>query len=106
MRGALLIGALLAGATGTAAPAQCRIQTAGSACVEVPLDQRHVPLVAPGDVLEPGAYQMLFGTLRYGLPMPQDGWVYFEVGRDIVRVDLESLTVLEIVTDQANRGFR
>ena len=103
MRAAL---ALLASTLATQAPAQCRIQAAGSSCVEVPQSQRAVPLVAPGDVLTPGDYQMLFGTIRYGLPSPRDGWVYFRVGRDIARVHLETLEVLEIVTHQANGAFR
>ncbi len=88
------------------AQAQCRIQTTGSNCVAVPQSQRSVPLVAPGDMLERGEYRMLFGTLRYGLPPPADGWVYFRIGRDIARVQLDTLEVLEIVTDQANRAFR
>ncbi len=103
MKAALSLALILS--AGSAA-AQCRIQTAGSNCVTVPDAQRATPLVAPGDILDLRQYSMLFGTLRYGLPAPQDGWVYFRVGRDIARVHLETREVLEIVTDQANRAFR
>ena len=103
MRTALVLLALFAPLP---AAAQCRIQTAGSNCVFVPQSQRSQPLVQPGDILEPGQYDMLFGTIRYGLPRPRDGWVYFLIGRDIARVQLDTLEVLEIVTHEANRAFR
>ena len=53
----------------------------------------------------PKRYTMLLNTEHYGLPAPEDGWVYFVVDRDLYRVDLRSREVLERVTDQANRSF-
>lgn len=101
MRTLALITALAA----TSAEAQCRIQTAGSNCVRVPDSQLTVRAFNPGDVLPRGEYHMLMNAPYYGLPRAQDGWVYFRVDRDIMRVHLTTMEILEVVTDDANRNF-
>ena len=45
-------------------------------------------------------YYMLIDPYKYGLPRPRDGWVYFQAGYDVYRVDISSREVLERVTDQ------
>ena len=50
--------------------------------------------VAIGDTL-PLQYMMAINTDRLNLPRPKDGWVYFEVGRHIFKVELNSRLVLE-----------
>jgi len=57
------------------------------------------PAFKPGDVL-PNQYMMLFDVSRYDLPRPKDGWVYFTVGTDIYRANLNSRTVLERMAQQ------
>ena len=86
--------------------AQCRIQTTSSNCVVVPQSQRTPPAVNVGDILPRGQYNMVMNAPYYGLPRARDGWVYFRVERDIVRVQLRSMEVLEIVTNEAARNLR
>jgi len=90
----------------TTAQGQCRIQTAGSSCVVVPQSQIAPPAVSQGDILPRGEYNMVMNAPYFGLPRARDGWVYFRVERDIVRVQLRTMEVLEIVTDQAARNGR
>lgn len=84
----------------------CRIQTAGSSCIAVPQSDPPPPLLSPGDILPRGEYFMIMNAPHYGLPRAEDGWVYYRVGDDIMRVDRQSLEVLEIVTDMAARNFQ
>lgn len=88
------------------AEAQCRIQTAGTNCVAVPPAQVRPPAVLVGDILPRGQYNMVMNAPYYGLPRAQDGWVYFRVEEDIVRVYLPTMEVLEIVTGDAARNAR
>lgn len=88
------------------AQAQCANQIPGTTCVVVPPSQIRPPPVQPGDILPRGEYNMLMNAPYYGLPRAQDGWVYFRVERDIVRVQLRTMQVLEIVTSDAARNGR
>ena len=92
--------------TATVTHAQCRIQTAGSNCVVVPPSQVRPPAVNVGDILPRGEFNMLMNARYYGLPRAQDGWVYFRVEEDIVRVQMRTMEVLEIVTNDAARNGR
>jgi hypothetical protein len=77
----------------------CRIQTAGSRCVSVPQAQRYVTPYAAGDTLPNGDFPMLFNATLCGLPPAQDGWRYLRIERDVMRVDMATLTVLAVVTE-------
>ena len=98
--------ALVLALAGSAAEAQCRIQTAGSSCVTVPDAQRYTAPYAVGDTLPRGAYNMLFNATYCGLPPAQSGWSYFRVERDVMRVDLATMTVLDVVTSEVARSCR
>ena len=79
---------------------------AGAACVVVPQSaESAVQPVEIGQVLERGQYSMLMNSRYYGLPSVSDGWVYMRIEDEIYRVDWLSHTVLENVTDQANRNW-
>lgn len=97
--------ALLPCLLATTAEAQCRIQTSGSNCVRVPDSQITPRAYNAGDILPRGEFNMLMNSRYYGLPRARDGWVYFRVDRDIMRVDLATMEILEIVTDEASRNF-
>ncbi|SMY09657.1 hypothetical protein [Flavimaricola marinus] len=84
----------------------CRIQTAGSSCVVVPQSQRYVSPYQVGDTLPRGTFQMLFNATYCGLPAAEDGWSYMKVERDVLRVDMSTMTVLGIVTDDLARTCR
>ena len=106
MRRHLIILAMIFTQLPTGATAQCRMAVAGSNCVTVP--QTTAPPLPPvdvGDVLERGEYSMLMNARYYGLPSVSDGWIYMRIEDDIYRVDWQSHTVLEQVTDQANRNW-
>ena len=98
--------ALVLGLAAGAAEAQCRIQTAGTACATVPEAQRYVSPYAVGETLPRGAFQVLFNATYCGLPPARDGWSYFRVERDVMRVDLATMQVLEIVTADLARSCR
>ena len=90
----------------TLAHAQCRMAVAGAACVVVPQSAESAEQpVEIGQVLERGQYPMLMNSRYYGLPSVSDGWVYMRIEDEIYRVDWLSQTVLENVTDQANRNW-
>jgi hypothetical protein len=90
----------------TVGNAQCRMAVAGAACFVVPQSAESAkPPVEIGEVLERGQYSMLMNARYYGLPSVSDGWVYMRIEDDIYRVDWRSHTVLENVTDQANRNW-
>ena len=57
--------------------------------------------IAVGDTL-PLQYMMVIDIRQYQFPRPRDGWVYFEVGQDVLRVDLNSREVLEQMDTLAN----
>ena len=88
-----------------------RIQVAGVKTLFVtPSSVRSYPKVAEGpnpanigvgDML-PLQYMMVVNLERFHLPRPRDGWVYFEVGQNIMRVDLNSREVLEQMGTLAN----
>jgi hypothetical protein len=46
---------------------------------------------------------ILMNPSRYGLPLPQDGWTYFSLGRAIYRADLRTREVLTYVNPHINR---
>lgn len=104
MRGLALLLGLLA-ATGSSAQT-CRIQTAGSSCVVVPQAQRYVSPYQPGDTLPRGEFNLLFNATYCGLPPARDGWSYFRVERDVMRVELSTMMVIEIVTGDLARTCR
>lgn len=103
----ILVGLALfgAGSAGWASEGT-RIQIAGVKTVSVaPLTGIAAtsarPEVAP-EIIEIGAtlplhYMMVVNLKDYDLPRPRDGWVYFEVGQEIYRVDLNSREILELV---------
>lgn len=88
------LGLMLLLAPAPATADGCRI----AGCVQVPQTQRSAPAYAVGDTLPRGAFSMLMNAPYHGLPRAQGGWVYFKVGRDVMRVDLDTMTVLDIVT--------
>ncbi len=90
----------------TASTAQCLMQMAGTNCVVVPQTQVAPPAAEVGDILPRGQYNMIMNAPYYGLPRAQDGWVYFRVEDDIMRVQLRTMEVLEIVTNDAARNGR
>lgn len=104
MRRLVCVCAMFA-ATGLSAQT-CRIQTAGSSCVAVPQAQRYVSPYQVGETLPHGEFQMLFNATYCGLPPAQNGWSYMRVDRDVMRVDMATLTVLEIVTADLARTCR
>ena len=102
-------------AVGAIVPAQAaetgRIQLAGVKTLSVsPSSHEHKfgkltaydsQEIAVGDTL-PLEYMMVIDIQRYHFPRPRDGWVYFEVGENILRVDLNSREVLEQMDMLAN----
>lgn len=109
------VAALLAG-TALASPSQaaCATATTGALCVAAaapaPVLAAYVPApaapaLAPGDVLEPGGFSVLLNAAYYGLPPAADGWVYVRAGRQLVRMDWRSRTVIDDVTAGAGANF-
>ncbi|MGR3551728.1 hypothetical protein [Pseudooceanicola sp.] len=60
------------------------------------------PILEPGAVVPPEGL-ILMNPSRYGLPLPQDGWTYFSLGRAIYRADLRTREVLTYVNPHINR---
>ena len=91
--------------------AQCRMASIGAGCSTPPV--RRVapaarlgpPPVEIGEILDRGRYSMLMNAAYYGLPLPQDGWVYFRIERDVYRVDYRTMEVLERATAEAARNW-
>jgi len=75
------------------------LSTAGSKCIQAPATAGYG--LAPGAELPEDA-RLVFNPSYYGLP-PVDGrWRYYIVGREIYRVDSDSLLIIE----RANEGNR
>lgn len=102
----MIRAAVLLALLGTSAQAQCRIQTAGSSCVTVPNAQRYVSPYAVGDILPRGAYNVLFNATYCGLPPASSGWSYLRVEREVMRVDMATMTVLDVVTANLSHNCR
>jgi len=77
----------------------------GMKCVTVP-DAQKTPLLEIGDSLPRGVYQMVLNSRYMGLPRPKEGTVYYKVDHRILRVDMNTLTVLEDMTYVAGRVTR
>ncbi len=56
-------------------------------------------VIGVGDTL-PLRFMMVVNLKDYDLPRPRDGWVYFEAGNDVFRVDLSSREILELVGER------
>jgi hypothetical protein len=60
---------------------------------------------SPGDVLPRGRYLRLLNSDYYGLPPVTGRWRYFEVEGRILRVDPDTMRVLDDATAEANRAY-
>ncbi|MEM1064860.1 MAG: hypothetical protein AAGJ74_05115 [Pseudomonadota bacterium] len=85
----------------SSAEAACRI--AGAKCL-TPEKRAEVTRYAVGEALPRGKYTVLLNTEYYGLP-PTDGtfW-YFKVDRRVLKVEPQTMEVLEDVTRAASRA--
>ncbi|RYH03245.1 hypothetical protein EU805_05845 [Salipiger sp. IMCC34102] len=108
----LACAAVIAACTLPPAPAtaQCRMASIGAGCATAPIRRVSPPDPGPppvdiGEILDRGRYSMLMNAGYYGLPLPQDGWVYFRIERDIYRVDYRTMEVLERATAEAARNW-
>ena len=61
-------------------------------------------ILNPGDTL-PEDGLIVMNPLRYGLPRPENGWTYFQVGEDIYRAEIQSRRVLNYVNPHINRRY-
>ncbi len=87
-----------------ALPAQA-ICVAGAKCVTVPKSQVTPPKWVPGDVLEPGSFQMILNSTHFGLPRSDGSTWYVRIDDRALRVKPQSLEVIEDVTHLTNRSF-
>ena len=88
----------------TALPAHA-ICVAGAKCVTVPESQRTPPKWVPGDVLEPGSFQMILNAPHYGLPRSDGSSWYVRIDERALRVKPHTFEVIEDVTHLTNRSF-
>lgn len=77
----------------------------GAKCITVPNAQK-TPQLEIGDHLPRGQYQMLLNSRYAGLPRPDEGTVYFRVDHRILRVEMNSMKILEDMTYVAGRVTR
>jgi hypothetical protein len=48
---------------------------------------------------------MVMDARWYGLSPATDGWVYFQIERDVYRVDYVTMTVLERATEETSGNW-
>lgn len=84
----------------TSAAAAC---ASGARCLVAPKSTE--PQYSPGDILEPGSFNVVLNTQYHGLPKVTDGSWYVTVGRYVLRIEPDSYEVIEDVTSKARRAF-
>ena len=77
----------------------------GAKCITIPESQRSESYEI-GDVLPRGKYQMMINSRYNGLPKPDQGTLYFKVDHRVLRVELNTLMVVEDMTYVAGRVAR
>jgi len=77
----------------------------GAKCITIPDSQKSKQFEI-GDVLPRGKYQMMLNSRYNGLPKPKDGTLYYKVDHRILRVEMNSLKVVEDMTYVAGRVTR
>ncbi|MXQ07073.1 hypothetical protein GQ651_04365 [Alphaproteobacteria bacterium GH1-50] len=75
----------------------------GARCLAAP--ESTAPVIAPGDVLSPGTFNMLINAEYFGLPRTSDGSWYVTVERRVLRIEPRTYQVIEDVTEKTNRVF-
>ena len=77
----------------------------GAKCITIP-DSQKSEMLEIGDTLPRGKYQMMLNSRYNGLPKPAQGTLYFKVEHRILRVELNTLMVVEDMTYVAGRVTR
>ena len=75
----------------------------GARCLKPPVSS--APAFEPGDILQPGTFNILLNSEYHGLPRADQGTWYVTINRYVLRIESRTYVVIEDVTSQARRAF-